>query len=86
KRFRYTLRLKENPPNTISWTFEEGDLFKSNEGGWELETVGDATRVSYHLEIDFKMVVPKMIAKKLAGANLPSMIKSFKERAENRAK
>jgi len=32
------------------------------------------------------LVVPKMIAKKLAGANLPSMIKSFKKRAESRAK
>ena len=44
--------------------------------------MGVKTRVKYFVDIEFKFLVPSLITKRLVGANLPSMIKSFKKRAE----
>lgn len=82
KRVKYTLRIKEIKNKSMRWDLEEGDLFKKNSGSWELESNGDSTKVSYFVNVEFKLLVPSLITKRLVGANLPVMIKAFKKRAE----
>jgi coenzyme Q-binding protein COQ10 len=82
KKFSYTLNLVEESPGRLSWSFESGDLFHSNNGEWILKDNGDGTTdVTYKLDVDFKVKVPGMISKKLIGSNLPSMMKSVYNRA-----
>ena len=82
KKFTYILNMKQDSPNGISWSFESGDIFKKNEGAWKLVDLGDGkTEVTYELDVDFKGFVPKAIVNKLVSGNLPSMMKSYFERA-----
>jgi ribosome-associated toxin RatA of RatAB toxin-antitoxin module len=53
-------------------------------GSWELNEVSEnETEVNYSLEVDFKILAPKMIVNKLVATNLPAMMKSYKERAKS---
>ena len=86
KKITYTLKLKHKKPNHVSWSFESGDLFKINEGSWDLKDNGDGTTdVTYALEIAVKGFIPgaKMIVNKLTETSLPSMMKSYHERAKS---
>ena len=83
KTFSYTLELTEKAPSEIKWKFKEGDIFKSNTGGWHLKDLGDGTtEVTYIVEVDFKGLVPSMITNKLVSSNLPSMLKAVEKRAK----
>jgi len=85
KKLNYILQLKHEKPHRLSWQLESGDIFKVNSGSWELKDCGDGkTEVKYHLEIDVKMFVPKMISKKLVEGNLPRMLKAYEEQAKKR--
>ncbi|HZU61044.1 MAG TPA: SRPBCC family protein [Solirubrobacteraceae bacterium] len=47
-----TVRFSYDPPTTLTWTQEKGEL-KSVEGSWVLEELGDSrTRATYALEVD----------------------------------
>ncbi len=49
---RSTVRFSYDPPTTLSWRQEKGEL-KSVQGSWILEALGeDRTRVTYELEVD----------------------------------
>ena len=62
KKFKYTLKLTHNRPNGLSWEFESGDLFKKNNGSWDLKDLGNGqTEVTYSLDVDVKGFVPKSI-------------------------
>ncbi len=83
KKFTYTLQMTQQKPNKLSWTLESGDFFKTNSGSWELKDLGDGkTEVTYGLEVDFKILAPKMIVNKLVATNLPAMMKSYYKRAK----
>ena len=80
KKFTYTINLTITAPTEISWTFDSGDLFKANTGKWKLTDKGDGTtHVDYSLGVDFKVMVPGMVSKKLVKSNLPSLMKSVNE-------
>lgn len=84
---KYTLRMTETAPTRMSWTLVEGQMMKSNEGGWKLEALGPArTRAQYEIEIGFGLLVPKGVVNALVDSNLPSMLEAFKKRAESQAK
>ena len=86
KKLNYTLKLTHKAPNSVSWTFESGDLFKLNQGGWELKDLGGGrTEVTYSIELDIKGFIPGsgMIVNKLTETSLPSMMKSYFERAKS---
>lgn len=84
KKFKYTLTLKHERPNRVSWSFDSGDLFKMNEGSWDLKDNGDGTtEVTYSLEVDIKGFAPKKIVDNLTSKNLPAMMTSYKERAKS---
>jgi coenzyme Q-binding protein COQ10 len=86
KKIRYTLRLKEEPPNRISWTFVEGDLMRDNRGHWLLEDAGEGkTRATYNIEVKLGPLVPKSIVNVLVDSSLPKMLEAFKKRAESAA-
>ena len=86
KKFKYTLNLKHEKPNKVTWSFESGDLFKMNEGSWDLKDNGDGTtEVTYSLEVDIKGFAPKKIVDNLTSKNLPAMMTSYKERAKSRS-
>lgn len=82
KTFSYTIDLKHEPNHSVSWSLVDGDFFKKNNGSWILKDLGDGTtEVTYTLDLDFKVMVPGMISKRLTKSNLPSMMKSIHKRA-----
>ncbi len=85
KKLNYHLDMEMSRPSKVAWRFKKGDLFKINDGGWDLKDLGDGkTEVTYSLEIEVKGFIPgsKMIVNKLTETSLPSMMKSFYERAK----
>lgn len=82
KKFKYVLSLSHSRPTSVSWEFESGDLFKKNNGSWDLVDLGNGqTEVTYSLDVDVKGFVPKSIISKLTDSSLPAMMKSYRERA-----
>ena len=83
KKFSYILKLTHERPNKVSWSFESGDLFKANDGGWVLKDLGNGqTEVTYSLEVAVKGFAPKSIVNGLTSKNLPAMMKAFHDRAK----
>lgn len=84
KTFKYTLRLTHDRPNSVTWEFESGDMFKKNNGSWELVDNEDGTtEVTYTLDTKFKGLVPSMITDKLTETSLPAMMSAVEQRAQN---
>lgn len=83
KKFKYIISLKQERPTRVSWTFESGDIFKSNTGSWDLKDLGDGrTEVTYNLDVAIKGFVPKAIVNKLTTSSLPTMMQSYHDRAK----
>ncbi len=86
KKFSYTLKLEEIENKSVTWSFDEGDIFSTNSGGWDLKDLGDGTtEVKYHVEVDIKvkMMGTGMIIKKLVNTSLPALMKSVEQRAQD---
>ena len=79
KSFSYQLKMREEK-NKISWSLEGGDIFKTNDGSWQLEPEGDKTRATYSIEVKTKMFVPSFVTKKLIDVSLPNMMQAYKKR------
>ena len=83
KTIRYSLRLKEEKPNKVSWSFIEGEFMKDNKGGWVLEPAGAGKiKATYNIEVTVGMLVPKTIITALVDTQLPKTLEAFKKRAE----
>ena len=83
KRVKYSLRLKEEKPNKVSWSFIEGEYMKDNKGGWVLEELGGGKiKATYNIEVTVGMLVPKAIVNGLVETQLPKTLEAFKRRAE----
>jgi ribosome-associated toxin RatA of RatAB toxin-antitoxin module len=83
KKFKYTLALTHEKPTKVTWELEDGDLFKSNTGYWELKKIDDnKTEVTYCIDVDFKVFAPKMIVNKVVSSNLPAMMQACVDRAK----
>lgn len=84
KTIHYSLRMKEEKPNRLSWTFIDGEFMKDNTGSWVLEPMdGGKTRVTYNVEVKLGMLVPKTIVNMLVDQNLPKMLDAFKRVVES---
>src|SRR5712692_3649347 len=81
KTIRYTLKLKEEKPQRISWSLVEGELMRENKGSWLLEPQGKQTRATYSIEMTLGPLVPKAMVNALVDSSLPKMLESFKKRA-----
>jgi len=85
KKFSYTLKMVTKAPTEVTWTFVKGEVMKDNKGSWLLEDLGDGTtEATYTIDVSLGLLVPGAISKMLIGSNLPSMLKSFKERIESK--
>jgi coenzyme Q-binding protein COQ10 len=83
KTIKYSLRLKEEKPDKVSWSFIEGEFMKDNKGGWVLEDLGGGkTKATYNIEVTVGMLVPKTILNALVDRELPKTLEAFKSRAE----
>jgi len=83
KTIKYTLRLKEEKPDKVSWSFVEGEFMKDNKGGWLLEDLGNGqTKATYSIEVTLGALVPKTLVTALIDTQLPKMLEAFKKRAE----
>ncbi|MBZ4333344.1 SRPBCC family protein [Corallococcus interemptor] len=83
KRIRYTIRVTEERPKRMSWTFVEGEVMKDNKGSWTLEPEGEGkTRATYNVEMALGALIPKAIINTLTETQLPKMLEAFKRRAE----
>ena len=83
KTFKYIINTKMEKPTKISWSLDSGDLFKKNDGSWDLKDLGNGkTEVTYTLDVDFKIFAPSSILNALTAKNLPSMMQSFFKRAK----
>lgn len=83
KTIKYSLRLKEEKPNKVSWSFIEGEFMKDNKGGWVLEDLGAGKiKATYNIEVAVGMLVPKTIITALIDTQLPKTLEAFKKRAE----
>lgn len=83
KVIKYTLHLKEEKPNRVSWSFIEGEFMKDNKGGWVLEDGGNGTtKATYSIEVAVGPLVPKTILNALVDSQLPKLLENFKKRIE----
>lgn len=82
KSFKYSLWMTETAPNSITWEFASGDIFKTSVGSWKLEDEAGKTRATYSVEATFGMFVPGPIANALVSVNLPNMISSYHKRVK----
>jgi ribosome-associated toxin RatA of RatAB toxin-antitoxin module len=84
KTIKYTLRLKEEKPNKVSWSFIEGEFMKDNKGGWLLEDAGNGQiKATYNIDVALGALVPKTLVTALIDTQLPKMLEAFKKRAES---
>ena len=84
KDMSYILDLKHDKPSgAVSWTLKESEFFKVNNGAWKIESAGPGKcKVHYSLEVEFNFSVPGFILKGIVKGTLPTMMKSFYERAK----
>ena len=84
KRIQYTLELVGERPHKVRWSLVASKLFQHNDGGWDLEQIGEnKTRATYSIDVGFGLAVPKAISNRLIGSSLPRTLESFKARAES---
>jgi ribosome-associated toxin RatA of RatAB toxin-antitoxin module len=84
KHIHYTLRMTEDRPRGLVWTFVEGELLKDNRGGWVLEPTADGkTKAIYTVDIALGLLVPRALLSAMVESSLPKMLESFKKRVES---
>ena len=85
KSFQYTLKMTQKRPEILSWELESGSFFKKNTGKWTITPMGpQKCKVSYSLEVEFKVFAPAAITNKLVAVNLPRMMQAFYEYAKTK--
>ena len=78
----YVLELFHQKPYQVKWKLKSGDIFKINEGSWNLEDLGNGkTKVTYSLEVDFRGYAPRVLINKLLVKNIPEVIKTYYNQA-----
>ena len=83
KKVHYSLKHTEVPKKSLKWEMVKGEFFKHNNGGWDLEDLGNGkVEATYTVDVGFPLLVPKAIVNTLTGTQLPSMMKAFEERAK----
>lgn len=83
KTFAYQLWMTEHEPDSVTWTFAGGDIFKTSTGSWKLEDQAGKTKATYTVEATFGIFVPGPVAKTLLNVNLPSMMSAYHKRVKD---
>ncbi len=80
KSFKYKLKVEEQAPKSVVFTFLSGEMFKTMRGSWDIVPQGDHCKVDYKIEATFGMLVPGFMADQVVKVNLPMLIANFKTR------
>jgi len=84
KSIKYSLRMTEERPSKVSWTFIEGEFMKDNKGSWLLEPAGAGqTKATYSIEMALGPLIPKSIVNAMVDNQLPKMLEDMKRRVES---
>jgi len=84
KSIKYSLRMTEERPSRVTWTFIEGEFMKDNKGSWVLEAAGEGqTKATYTIEMALGPLIPKSIVNAMVETQLPKMLEDVKRRAES---
>lgn len=87
KKVHYTLKHTVVPKKSLKWTMVKGELFKHNDGGWDLKPKGEnQVEATYTVDVGFPIFVPKSIVNTLTGTQLPKMMKGFEDLAKEKSK
>lgn len=88
KKVKYTLKHAETPKKKLVWEMTEGEMFKFNNGGWELKEKGGKVEATYTVDVGFPIFlpVPKSVIDMLTTQKLPTMMKAFEDRAKSKSK
>jgi len=87
KKVRYVLKHVEKPMTSLKWSMESGELFKSNDGGWDIKELSPGKlEVTYTVSVGFPLFVPKAVVNSLVGTTLPAMLQEFEKQAKLRQK
>jgi ribosome-associated toxin RatA of RatAB toxin-antitoxin module len=85
KKVKCTLKHTETPKKKLVWEMTEGEMFKFNNGGWELKEMGEGkVEATYTMDVGFPIFlpVPKSMIDMLTAQKLPTMMQAFEERAK----
>ncbi|GHG84524.1 SRPBCC family protein [Comamonas sp. JC664] len=83
KTISYSIRVTEQRPTKMSWTYIKGEFMKDNQGSWVLEAQGEnQTKATYTVEMALGALVPKSVVSALVETSLPKMLDAFKRRFE----
>ncbi len=82
KTVAYSLWMTENEPDSVSWEFAHGDIFKQMNGSWKLQDEAGKVRATYSIDAKMGLLVPGPIAKGLIEVNLPGMMSSYHKRVD----
>jgi len=87
--FRYVLDLDCDADSlTVDWSYVEGEVVKSSEGGWRFSPDGDGTRVEYRVAMEISAPLPGFLLRKitdgLVALSLPAMFASVEREAKGR--
>ena len=85
RKITYKLEVKMTPPKAVTWHLVEGELMKKNSGKWRLSEKKGITNAHYEIDMQFTGLVPKAVSDKLIGSSLPTMMRAFRDRAEDLA-
>lgn len=87
KRVKYVLKHVEKPMTSLKWSMVRGEMFKSNDGGWDIKELGPSKlEVTYSVSVGLPLFVPKTIVNSLVGTTLPAMLEEFEKQAKAYAK
>jgi ribosome-associated toxin RatA of RatAB toxin-antitoxin module len=84
KEFTYVLDHVAAPESMeLRWSLVESDFFSKNTGAWRIESLKDGhAKVSYELDVEFKISIPGFMLKGLVKGSLPGMVRGFEGRAK----
>lgn len=83
KTISYSIRVTEERPTRMSWSYIKGEFMKDNQGSWVLEPAGEGkTKATYTVEMALGALVPKSVVSALVETSLPKMLDAFKRRFE----
>lgn len=80
----YTLAYTYEDAERVTWELVEGDTLNQLDGSYVLRPKGDATEVTYSLEVDVDIPLPGFMKKRAAKQILESGLKGLKRRSESR--
>ncbi|NVJ04861.1 SRPBCC family protein [Myxococcus sp. AM001] len=83
KTISYSIRVTEERPTRMSWSYIKGEFMKDNQGSWVLAPEGEGkTKATYTVEMALGALVPKSVVSALVETSLPKMLDAFKRRFE----